>query len=99
AVEHHQSFENALHAGCSCCELRRMQVDRIESVEPTSVAHGPFFSSIILTDSKDGGGGRVLDAEIDLLHLRIGFELSRRALEDRAAGLEHVAVIGDVQRE
>ena len=38
---------------------------------------------------------RVLDAKVDPLHLRVVLECLGLALENRAAGLEDVGVIGD----
>src|SRR5258707_7776593 len=40
----------------------------------------------------------ILEAEIDLPHLRVVLELARRAFEDGATGLQHIGVVGDLER-
>ena len=53
----------------------------------------PLWSRLV---GEDGVGG---DAEIDLLHLGIVGEALRGAFEHGAAGLQHIGVIGDFQRQ
>src|SRR5215831_5570349 len=45
------------------------------------------------------GAGARSDAEIDFLHLFVLFQIDRLAFEHGAAGLQHIGIIGDVERE
>src|SRR6185437_16393305 len=44
-------------------------------------------------------GGSLGDAQINLLHLLVVLELGRFAFPHGAAGLQHIGVVGDFERE
>src|ERR1700730_18683594 len=83
---------------------------RIESLLewpiPAESEVGRFIFDLIIRSYADlrcphftVGAAADADAKIDFLHLLILFQIGRLAFEHRAAGLQHIGVVGDVERE
>ena len=56
------------------------------------------LAPLVMLDVAQALAPRIGDAEIEFLHVLVGGELLRGAVEDDAAGLQDVAVVGDIER-